>query len=80
MVVISNICFCATALLMTSTPHDANSLNVYYGKMMSGLQDSFLLKLALQPIDYQLATNQRLVGDQLADSGRLVASKCPIIC
>ena len=49
-------------------PHDANTFNAC-DEMMSGWQDSFVLKLALQPVRYQLP-----IGRQSATiSRRLVA-------
>ena len=44
-------------------PHDANTLNVC-GEMMSGWQDSFMLKLALQPVGNW--SSLILVADQSA--------------
>ena len=43
-------------------PHDANTFNAC-GEMMSECQDSFLLKLALQPVGLQSPISHRLVAE-----------------
>ena len=47
-------------------PHDANTFNSC-GEMMSGLQDSFLLKLALQPVGDQSPISHRRFQSQSVD-------------
>ena len=43
-------------------PHDATTFSAC-GELMSGWQDSFLLKLALQPIGDQSPISRRLVAE-----------------
>ena len=69
-------------------PHDANTFNVC-GEVMPGWQDSFLLKLALQPVGNQLLISSRpvaedfrakvfmkSVGDGSATDQRLLENLC----
>ena len=49
-------------LLTTSTPNDTHTFNAC-GVMMSGWQDSFMLKLALQPVGDQSSIDRKSVAD-----------------
>ena len=55
------------SILTTSIPHDANTFSAC-GEMMSGWQDSFLLKLVVHPVgDQSLISviNQSLISRRL---------------
>ena len=48
--------------MTTSMPHDANIFKAC-DKMISGWQNSFLMKLALQPVGDQSLISRRLVAE-----------------
>ena len=60
---IKNLNLVLLSIFTTSMPHDAHTINTY-GEMISGWQDSFMLKLALQPVGVTSPFSRESVADK----------------